>query len=610
MNLLPLLLLVALGPYQPPAAPREADWPRERLVQLMRDLAAEVCARHVVNDPRRAVFGMTYECWRDGRQCQVLGGQSMQDGAWLTEALCCAQRADPAGDYLRRARNGPLPFYLNLLSHSDQLFPDMRPNAEDPRPFERPLKGWVPRGWDDGQGYEPRTGQRLAAGHDTPSNQLACDLADMLLDAWLSTRDPALATAALELQGYRGACFGPLPTVDFAASFLAGLTHAADAQLPSCWPAGLGAYYTGLYEQRAVALPCHDDNLAWQYRRAVALYLQTGEFPQDFALHGLARCLAQQQVMEVCRDRTPYRYGLFGSDQAPPPTFGRGTGQLTVSEATGRWLYGGRGCQLSWLAAGLLPVLARQPALWQQTLARKAATDLVLPLVDALGEEPALRVPLAGTDSVDLVSDPRALHLLCEREPRRRYTLTFAPAEPVFDGPGEARVTLGGDEPASAVDAEGQPLECGETRGPGQRWSLRLPYSHNPGQRTWLNGVECGRYRLTLADRPPLLLVCASSPRRVLRRLEAGVLGTIATWEAIRRESGVLPGAVADPRSAAGGESASAAGTYAHLLKTIALWLLYRDGQSEWQAIAAQTPAQPLVTPPLPLTALQAQGLR
>jgi len=161
----------ALRTYVPPDAPRALDWPRERLVRFMRDLTDFVYAHHVVTDAQRPVYGMTYEFWHGGRQIQEFGLDTMHDGAWWASAMVTAHRADPDGPYLERIQTYQVPFYANMLNHSDRLFPRMRGRGQDRKPLREPVKGWVPRGWDDGKGFDT-SGEPIPQG--TTPRQTSC----------------------------------------------------------------------------------------------------------------------------------------------------------------------------------------------------------------------------------------------------------------------------------------------------------------------------------------------------------------------------------------------------------------------------------------------------
>ncbi|MEI9897925.1 MAG: hypothetical protein WDN28_29725 [Chthoniobacter sp.] len=281
---------LALKPYVPPPAPDAKAWPRERLLGFMHELADFVEKNHVVTDPAHKTYGMVYEFWKDGKKMQEFGLDSMHDGAWFLSALVVAQRADPKGGWLARAQKYEVPFYTNLLNHSDRLFPKMQPTEEDKHPWTAPLKGWAPRGWDDGTGFERKNGQPMPDAYFTGSNHLAEDLADALLNVWLSTRDPQVAEAAAHLRDYKEECFGPIQGIDVAAAVSAGQ---ADAFLkyksPDVSAHAFAPCYAGLFEKKATALPVYDDGLAWLYRQGTAGALISGELPHGFTANAIAR---------------------------------------------------------------------------------------------------------------------------------------------------------------------------------------------------------------------------------------------------------------------------------------------------------------------------------
>ena len=59
------------------------------------ELTEFVYIHHVVADPVRPTYGMTYEFFRDGKQIQDFGLDSLHDGAWFTLAMLSADRAWP-----------------------------------------------------------------------------------------------------------------------------------------------------------------------------------------------------------------------------------------------------------------------------------------------------------------------------------------------------------------------------------------------------------------------------------------------------------------------------------------------------------------------------------
>ena len=236
--LLTLAIIVSdFSTLQGSCAPADDHWPRERLVQLLRELSEEVFEQFVVQDPHRRVYGMAYELVRDGKHVQDFGLDSMHDGAWLMSALVTAHRIDPQGGYLQKAQQFQVPFYVNVLRNSDRLFPHMVPREGQER-FDAPIKGWAPRGWDDGPGIDLVAGVPFATGvvsHEkgtvierddagnfqhayfTSSHHLLQDLADGLLNVWLTTRDPAVAEAILLIHENRLKYGHRIPVVQKAA---------------------------------------------------------------------------------------------------------------------------------------------------------------------------------------------------------------------------------------------------------------------------------------------------------------------------------------------------------------------------------------------------------
>jgi hypothetical protein len=249
---------LALRPYTAPPAVDAKAWPRERLLGFMRDLADFVQKNHVVTDPTKKTYGMVYEFWKDGKKMQEFGLDAMHDGAWWMSAMVTAQRADSSGEWLARAQKYQVPFYAHMLNRSDELFLQMQPTDEDKHPWNNPVKGWAPRGWDDGSGFDRKNGQPLKDGYFTASNHLSQDLADTLLNVWLTTRDPQVAEALGHLRDYKQKCFGGIQGVDIAAAVSAGQANAfLKYKLPDFSPQTLVPYYTGLFEKKPNRCPAN-----------------------------------------------------------------------------------------------------------------------------------------------------------------------------------------------------------------------------------------------------------------------------------------------------------------------------------------------------------------
>ncbi|MDQ3622065.1 MAG: hypothetical protein M3463_06195 [Verrucomicrobiota bacterium] len=615
----------ALAPYQPPAAPDTKAWPRERLLGFLRELADFVQQHHTVTDPQRKTFGMVYEFWKDGKWLQEFGLDSMHDGAWFMSALATAQRADPAGDWLARAQKFQVPFYTNLLNHSDRLFPNMQPASEDKRPWTAPLKGWAPRGWDDGAGFDRRTGQPFADSYFTGSNHLAQDLADSLLNVWLSTRDPQISEALIHLRNYKRQCFGPIQGLEIGAAVANGSADAfVKYQLHRFGPSSMNPWFAGLYEQKAERLPSYDDGLAWAYRQATAAAQISGEFPRGVARHLATKCYGYSAALEAWFDDRPYEHGIYFFDLQRPPAFVEGTGKLSDYASTSKNFYGPRGVQISAVAAGVLPELKARPALWSELAKQKLfAGDARILMTDAAPKLDGARdvsygnaalsgaaaAPKNGAD-VYLLSDPKHLHLFVEAS-TPEVTLSFQHAGPVAGETRVGRIKITRDGKVDASNDRGERLLAASSFKPGERWSaeLRLPYSVAPAQSQWINGVDFGRYKVTQNERAAVTILVLSEPERILRRLEHLALGTIDYWHRVWKEAGVIPSGWRSPTVKAGSWEISDAGNYAHLIYNIALWIIYQDGRREWEIIREDFPAQPKPAQPLPASVRKAQGL-
>jgi hypothetical protein len=100
-----------------------------------------------------------------------------------------------------------------------------------------------------------------------------------------------------------------------------------------------------------------------------------------------------------------------------------------------------------------------------------------------------------------------------------------------------------------------------------------------------------------------------SEAPRVRARMEQGIVGTIDYWYKVWKQAGCIPSGWDSPTAKAGSWVVSDAGGYAHLLNTMALWLIYQDGRREWEIIREQFPDGSMPAPPLPTSVLRAQGL-
>ena len=607
---------LALAPYAAPRVPDAKAWPREKLVAFMRELADFVHAHHVVTDPQRKTFGMVYEFWKGGKQMQEFGLDSMHDGAWLMSAMIAAHRADPDGGWLERVQKFQVPFYTNLLLNSDRLFPKMEPTAEDKRPWSAPVKGWIPRGWDDGGGIDRKTGKAIPDSYFTASNHLAQDVADALLDVWLTTRDPKVANALKALREAKDSSFGAIQGLEIGAAFSAGRADAfLRYPLPDFTPDAMGPYFGGMFRQRGYLLPPYDDGLAWMYRQATAAAQICGEFPRGFAAHALGRCHGYLSAIELFFDTPRYDYGQYFFDLQRPPGFTDGTGALENYASTSRNFFGARGVEISWIAAGLLPELKAQPELWSGNVPAKLAAEPRVPITDdppatdGKREDAYAKLPSPNGDEMWLLGDPRNLHIFVESS-KPEVVVTFQHALPATPDVRIGKITIKKSGSVTAANDRGGKLLTVSAFAEGERWSaeVRVPYSVVPAQSQWINGVDHGRYVIGFGGKMQTVYFLSSSAR-VLGRLENLALGSIDYWHRVWQKMGMIPSGLSAPTAKAGAWEISDAGNYAHLIQTIALWLIYTDDKHEWSIIRDAFPNEPHAAPPLPASVLKAQGL-
>lgn len=408
MNRILLALLSALVLAQSAGAAKPDDWPRERMVRLLRELADEVFDRFVVQDPNRRVYGMTYEYVRDGKQVQDFGLDTMHDGAWFASAMVTAHRIDPEGGYLRRVQRFQVPFYVNVLKHSDRLFPHMIPREGQER-FDAPIRGWAPRGWDDGPGIDLVAGVPFSTGvvshphgtvierdvegkflhaYYTSSHHLLQDLADGLMNVWLTTHDPDVAEAILLIHQGRIEHGHRVPVVQTAA----GLTNNRvdlyrRSREPEFEPAnGLHPLWRGLVDRRETTAGFYDDGLAWSYGAECARAAISGKpIAPGFVAHAIGRVYCQALTTQAFYAPVPYRHGFTLEPRGV--AFAQDTGRL-ARVYDGQGIMFPRGIQYAWIAAALLPHFRAEPDTWESAMRRldaEGAIDLLREGASALG---------------------------------------------------------------------------------------------------------------------------------------------------------------------------------------------------------------------------------
>lgn len=211
---------------------------------------------------------------------------------------------------------------------------------------------------------------------------------------------------------------------------------------------------------------------------------------------------------------------------------------------------------------------------------------------------------------VSLVSDPRNLHLHIESvQPIVTLRLASLGGDEALQK-NSATINIS-PEAVTATNHKGEKLKLASSSKSEKRWSveIRIPYSVVQGQPSWINGVDHGRYVLQIGDAKPQSAYMLSSHERFVSRLESLVAGTISLWHDYWTTHRNIPSGYyrsGKPFRWNYGD----AGNYAHLIKCVAFWSMYRDGTSEWELLEQQTPTRPIAAKPLPDSVLKVQGLK
>ena len=390
---LPIALAVGFLASLPGQEANPAD-----LRQLIRDLADEAYEHLVVTDPGRRVYGMAYEfkAMPGGPQIQDFGLDSMHDGAWLMSALVTAHRIDPDGGHLERVQGTQAPFNINVLRHSDRLFPHMLPR-EGQETFDAPIKGWAPRGWDDGPGIDLVTAmrgepqpfssgvnshpngtviERDAGGnfqhaYFTSSHHLLQDLADALLNVWLTTRDPAAAEAVMLIHENRLEHGLRIPVVQVAAGFMIGDARLAHRRPEPFDPArAFRPIWQGVARKEPASFGHYSDGLGWELRAEIARSALAGEpIPDGFLVNAVGQVFSAARVAEV------FHGDAWEPGMTLPGNAIRFEKGDLVRKANEEAFYDSRGIQFAWIGAALLPEFRKRAGAWDTAIASLSETD-------------------------------------------------------------------------------------------------------------------------------------------------------------------------------------------------------------------------------------------
>lgn len=610
----------------PPSARAAEGIPAEEVRAFMQGLASYVDAHHLKKDPRSPQAGMVYEyvdTTRLGQPGQWIQGEAldtMHDGAWYAAALVDAFRATGDARYREFLVEHQVPFYTNVLNHSDTLFRDgldpkkVAPSKHEFAKSHRYMgeKGFCPYFWDDGASWSleadwKKTGRHPyqcvdydpLAGRPNPqlrlngfslgcSNHMAQDLAVMLLKTWQLTGDARIAEAAMNLHRSRLLHHGPIPAV-VAAAACCNHDDELRKKLPAPRPfeprndyaVALYAYQKG----QPRTMPGFADNQEYVYYSSL---VKEG---------GLSRAAAVGLIYDAFTLPMLVRYWSDVRDVPPGMNRSEGANIRFVdgkpeSYRSDRDLSMGSrmGPQNLVVSACALQALRAYPGIWEERYRKEFGKDLLVrfldtpPALDGRADDGYSRPIEAGGLVLRLAADRRNLYLAGGSQ-------GGTAAITVFSGPDAAgrRAVLEIDKTAvRAVNGDGAKLvERAKVtaRGDGFDFEVRLPFTVVKGQEPWATGIEHGRYSVRIGGATRNLYLM-STEEQVKRALERELVEGLKTWRRVLREKGFIPIALGKANIwTLGGtrvNKISDSGGYAHLLEASAQYLLYQQGKCDW----------------------------
>lgn len=613
---------------QPPPTAAETRALMKRLLQYVRE-------HHLKTDEKSPQRGMVYEYFDTRRAGQVdrwVQGEAldtMHDGAWLAAAMVSAYRATGDATYKEFLTRWQLPFYCQMLNHSDRLFSakrdDARPMAhhfDKEHALQEGEKGFVPYWWDDGASVSlerrrernplaPFSCTDRLAGKANPnylldgyshgsSNHLAQDLGVMLELSWLLLReatDPVerklvdeVAEAAKNLHECRMRHHGFIPMC-VAPAALAGddaalMKHVPDQDTPAA--AGLdNHYYRALYDfkpgQRQAFPGFADDQ---EYRYYFGLARHGSKLPRPLAFKTIYDAFTEPLLYRSYCDDADVPAGINRFDLHP---YYAVDGHLLDyrSQRKGpsgepRPIGSRMGPQNMVCCGWALQALRAYPGIWEERYRRDFSKDVRVYIDDPppgskLDPAPVTTLQL-GRATLELRSTRNALHIKGRTKGELRSLKVFSRPE----GQGSFVYVPFEKGPPVHNDRDEKVMAHDYHFGPGEssfRFEVVLPYAVVPGQKFWANGVEHGRYSVQFGDERRNFYL-ASPEEQVKARLEHELAGGLRTWAAILDEKGYIPTGIG---AGADWDHFSDSGGYAHLIAAAAQWLLVLDGQNDWQ---------------------------
>jgi hypothetical protein len=632
-TLLALVLLVTIAPAAEPwekAVEEAAAKPPMTVAEaeeFIRKLHDYVRGNHLKADPKSAQKGMLYEYFdptRKGKPDQWVQGEAldtMHDGAWYAMGMAHAHRAIGDRRYREFFRDYQLPFYTKMLNNSDTLFNTKQVDvAEKGVKFNKEHalqpgeKGFCPYWWDDGASVslerrrakdplakppfactdllagKPNPEARLSGYSHGSSNHLAQDLGPMLLLGWLTFRDstdPAekklaadCAEAAKNLHECRMRHFGYIPAVFSAA----GATNADKDLLKRVGEPRLAApsnHYTRFLlpansEQRQ-STPGFMDDAGYTYYT----HLATGKLPDAVRFKIIYDTYTEPMLFRYWSDNAAVPAGLNRFDLIGH--YGRG-GKFESYRSDRPVALGSRfGPQNMVASAWALQMLDEKPGLWDGAVKQLFPNDVrvaFVPSVEVDGK------PEAGACEPIELGGAR-LQLVSTRSGLAVYgtfkgdSLEFAVAGPPGAKGESAIFTVKAAGGVTAANAAGAELrkEFVVKKGEMTAFEVAIPYTILKGQKPWANGIELGRYAITVGKESKTF-VLASTEKQVREALEKELSGGLRTWEAIFAAKGYIPTGLN-----AGGDwdKFSDTGGYAHLISAASQYILWKQKKRDWE---------------------------
>ncbi len=614
-------VLFALAPSAPAAPPR--DWPSGELKAFARQLTQYVLDHHLKTDPDSRQVGMVYEYYDVDRDLWIQGEalDTMHDGAWFANALVQMYRATGDAYYLEPLKQYVLPFYQNVLIHSDALFTDLTDawssgvKWEDPRPE----KGFCPYWWDDGASVsleqkrretgqpaypatdnlagQPNPDMRLDGYSHGTSNHMAQDLAVMLGMYWLLTRDEQTALAARYLDQSRRRHHGIVHPVSIAAA--ASNNSLDELRQLAGWRAGFewkephGEYYDALFKGQERQAPGFLDGLSYGYHSSILLQ-RYRPFSPAYARHFLYAIYTDILLRDLWYDDAPPTPGIARFDLSVMP-LKDGRFELYHSDGPDYPVGSRMGPMMVWASAIGLQLLREFPTAWDDpTAAQDGGFSVPMlrqprPVTHDGWTADMPRARTVGGAALSLASTPRQLDLvLWNLQDGVRIAV-----EPLPPAAGQAaHIAVTPDGTVSASNAAGETLLCesrSQRRAAGRDVWVRLPYTVAKGQTPWLNGVEDGRLLLRVGDET-VPLHFHSSTDTVRAALQQELADGLRAWQQVFEEWGYIPTGWYPPREKRSWGAMSDTGGYAHLLTAIAAYLDLQAGRPSWKHVTALTP--------------------